>query len=359
MTDYLNEFYKTITKVSRAELLGLYQKFSIPNDIKQEIRNRTITAFNKLYENPDFRLYIFYQIKNGKNIPGSLDWLTTMVGHVMGASGLKTPNTYETSDNSVAFYKSNPHVAQTLNFSTSSLESEPAEFLDTIFHEFTHELQPTYKSSNDTWNKIIQFNSKNYISHKMDAVAYRNQPVEAEAYMVGDIVQELVQEKCKALAKTEFIDYPDDNDKYHIYGFTINPYQYWDAASTRLSTKKIGKKDTEEQFADALRYLDKALDYGRFVNSGTCARDAIDFLKSIAVNTQKYSNLHKHIPNIQDRIMTILKKYKEDPVVKNAIQQTMMRLSSKKLQHGNSVFYSAPENTPGRVAVYWGDTQYE
>lgn len=351
MTDYLNEFYKTITKASWAELLGMYQKFSIPNDIKQEIRNRTITAFNKLWENPDFRLYMFYRIKNGKNIPGSLDWLTTMVGHVMGGTGLKMPNTYESDDNSAAFYEPNRIKAQTLNFSTVSLESEPAEFLDTIFHEFTHELQPAYKSSNDTWNKIIRFNKINYVFPKMDAVAYRNQPVEAEAYLVSEVIQELVQEKCKALAKAKFIDYPEDNNKDYINGFTINPYQYLDAASKLLKTEKKQKIDCVLQFTSLLSWLHKAIDYGRFVNGGTCARGAIDFLASIA-DSSKYKNLHRHIPDIPDRIIIILNEYKDDPAVAQAIKNAKMRLGRQNVR----VMYSASKNTPGRVAIYVPNT---
>lgn len=352
MTAYLNDFYQRLTTAPRADLIGLYQKFAMPDRIRQEIHARITNAFNKLWENPDFRLYMFYRIKNGKNIPGSLDWLTTMVGHVMGVAGLKQPNTYESDDNSVAFYRSTYNAAQTLNFSTVSLESEPSELLDTIFHEFTHELQEKGGgSADDAWNKIIQFNKINYVSHKMDAVAYRNQPVEAEAYLAGEVIQELVQEKCNALAKAKFIDYPEDNDKDYIYGFTINPYQYLDAASKLLKTEKMRKMDCVFQFESVLNRLDKAIDYGRFVNGGTCARDAIGFLVSIA-DSSKYKNLHKHIPNIQDRIITVLNKYKDDPAVAQAIKNAKMRLGRQNVR----IMYSASENTPGRVAIYVPNT---
>ena len=349
MTDYLDTFYQKIVNASGADLVGLYQNFSLPDYIKHKIETRTRNSFDKLWANPDFRLYLFYRLKNRKNIIGSSDWLTTTVAKAMGISDLKQPNRFKSQDNCVAYYKDNTLSGLTLNLSENSLESEPAELMDTIFHELTHELQAKVnRLSNDTWDKIIHFNNVNYIGHKIDPKAYRCQPVEAEAYLVGEIIQKLVQEKCATLSKKNYLEYPDDNVRENIYGFTINPYQYWEAAYNMLKKEKRTKNDCQDQFRTVLGYLDKAIDYGRFVNNGTCARDAIGFLASLA-NLPKFQ---KHIPDIQDRIITVFNKYKDDQSIKQKIKNATIQLGRQKLQ----IMCSEPENTQGRVMTYNANT---
>ena len=344
MSAYLNYFYQKLINASRIDQIGLYRIFSFSDDIKQEIETRTRNHFNKLWENPDFRLYLFYRIKNNQNIANSMDWLTTMVANIMGIRGLKQPDFFKSESGTLAYFKHNQMSSQTVNLSDVSLKSDIAEMINTLFHELTHELQdePGYYAD-DTWGKIIRFNKANYISPQLDRNAYFRQPIEAEAYFVGTIVQQLVQEKCTLLAKQKTIAYPEYDAKDSIYGFSINPYQYWNAAYTVLQQEKRTKKDCEVQFRTVLGYLDKAIDYGRFVNNGSCARDAIGFLGNIVKNEK----FQKFIPDMQDKIKEVLNKYKDDPLVKQQITKTMMQLGTRKVQ----LMYSALENTPGQIAI--------
>lgn len=76
-------------------LMLLYTDFSLPPELQKTVRERTKQAFERLWQDSDFRLYMFYRHKTGKNIKGTLDWVVTKVWKAMGGTGIKTPNVFQ------------------------------------------------------------------------------------------------------------------------------------------------------------------------------------------------------------------------------------------------------------------------
>ena len=355
--DYLKDFFQKLMRAYPADFISLYANFSLPEELKNIIREQTTQAFEKLWKDPDFRLYMFYRHKTGKNISGTLDWVVSKVWNAMGGIDIKTPNVFTRKDDAIAYYKQTATTAQSTNFSSDSLDSNMTEFLDTIFHELTHEMQnKEAQSPQNIWQQIIKFNNKYYIRHKIDVRAYYNQPVEAEAYFVGGIVRALVQQKenSEIFAK-DTIEYPIGNfDKgKSIYGTTLNPYQYFDTA-TNLDIKgndlladerawKTRKKENIVKLHTNIQYLDKCIDFGRFVNGGVIAKKAIRELSSVATN----KIYKKYVPDINRKVMDIYAKYKTDKKLGKQISMAVGYIKS----NNPIVAYSAPENVSNRILI--------
>ena len=355
MSNYLSEFYQKIKSAESKELIPLYGGFLLPEEIQNDIRNRTLDAFNQLWNDPDFRLYLFYRCKTGKNINGALDWLVSKVWQSMGQTGLKMPNIFQHNDNVVAYYNANLIGSQTLNLSKYAAESRVSDLLNTIFHELTHELQDVVaQTSDDVWGQVLRFNKRSYIASKTDRKAYLNQPVEAEAWLSGSIAEGLVlqKENSETFAK-ETIEYPvnDFAKGKDAYSMMLNPYQCYDIATNitlprnkSLTDEKkwrLRKQENINSLNLNVNLLGKCIDFGRFVNNGDVARDAINELQEIAHNPM----FVKYYPGIKDRVLKVLDEYKSDKKLSQLIAFTRARINMKKM-------YSAPENVSGRVAVY-------
>ena len=86
--DYLKDFFQKLMRAYPADFISLYANFSLPEELKNIIREQTTQAFEKLWKNPDFRLYMFYRHKTGKNISGTLDFDALLKGELTSKTSL-------------------------------------------------------------------------------------------------------------------------------------------------------------------------------------------------------------------------------------------------------------------------------